>query len=91
MSHTRRGVELMRKITTIDATAPLSAKPKQKVAAYVRVSTSNDEQLISLEAQKKHYKTIIERNSEGQLVGIYCDEGITGSKKDRRPELIRLV
>ncbi|WP_301538505.1 hypothetical protein [Fundicoccus ignavus] len=42
----------MRKITTLDVTTYSAAKSKQKVAAYIRVSTSNEEQLISLEAQR---------------------------------------
>lgn len=91
MSRTRKEVELMRKITTIDAVTSSAVKPKKKVAAYVRVSTSNEDQLISLEAQKKHYKMLIQRNDKWQLAGIYCDEGITGTKKDRRPELLRLI
>ena len=91
MSHTRREVELMRKITTIDAVASATVNSKQKVAAYIRVSTSNEDQLISLEAQRRHYKTLIETNEEWQFADIYSDEGITGTKKDRRPELLRLI
>src|SRR5690625_5253141 len=91
MSHTRKEGEWMRKITTIDVVASSSVKPKQKVAAYIRVSTSNEEQLISLEAQRRHYKTLIENNDEWHLVNIYSDEAITGTKKDRRPELLRLI
>ena len=81
----------MRKITTLDMTTSSAVKPKQKVAAYIRVSTSTEEQLISLEAQRRHYKTFIEENDDWQLVGIYSDEGITGTKMDRRPELLRLI
>src|SRR5690625_7595843 len=81
----------MRKITTLDVTTSSTVKPKQKVAVYIRVSTSNEDQLISLEAQRRHYKTLIESNDEWQLVDIYSDEGITGTKKDRRPELLRLI
>lgn len=81
----------MRKITTLDVTTSSAVKPKQKVAAYIRVSTSNEDQLISLEAQRRHYKTLIEKNDEWQLVDIYSDEGVTGTKKDRRPELLRLI
>src|SRR5699024_9910970 len=81
----------MRKITTLDVTTSSAVKQKQKVAAYIRVSTSNEDQLISLEAQRRHYKTLIEKNEEWQLVDIYSDEGITGTKKDRRPELLRLI
>lgn len=91
MSHTRKRGEWMRKITTLDMTTFSVVKPKQKVAAYIRVSTSNEDQLISLEAQRRHYKILIENNDEWQLVDIYSDEGITGTKKDRRPELLRLI
>lgn len=42
----------MRKITTLDVTMSLIGKAQQKVAAYIRVSTSNEDQLISLEAQR---------------------------------------
>ena len=81
----------MKKITTLDVRTSSETKPKQKVAAYIRVSTSNEDQLISLEAQRRQYKTLIETNEEWQLVDIYSDEGITGTKKDRRPELLRLI
>jgi len=91
MSHTRKEGEWMRKITTLDMTTSSVVNPKQKVAAYIRVSTSTEEQLISLEAQRRHYKTLIENNDEWHLVNIYSDEGITGTKKDRRPELLRLI
>jgi len=91
MSHARREVEWMRKITTLDVTTSSAVKPKQKVAAYIRVSTSTEDQLISLEAQRRHYKTLIEKNDEWQHVDIYSDEGITGTKKDRRSELLRLI
>ena len=81
MAHTRKEDEWMRKITTLDVATSSIVKTKQKVAAYIRVSTSNEEQLISLEAQRRHYKTLIEKNDEWQLVDIYSDEGITGTKK----------
>ena len=91
MSRTRKEGEWMRKITTLDVATSSVVNSKQKVAAYIRVSTSNEDQLISLEAQRRHYKTLIEKNDEWQLVDIYSDEGITGTKKDRRPELHRLI
>src|SRR5699024_4879900 len=91
MSRTRKEVEWMRKITTLDVAITSAVKPKQKVAAYIRVSTSNEDQLIRLEAQRRHYKTLIKKNDEWQLIDIYSDEGITGTKKDRRPELLRLI
>lgn len=62
-----------------------------RVAAYCRVSTSSDAQLESLEAQKVHYETYINSRDDWQFAGIYYDEGITGTKKDKRPELLRLM
>ena len=40
------------------ASKPLQKPSKNKVAAYARVSTYNDEQLNSLEAQKDYYAQI---------------------------------
>ena len=71
----------MRKITTLDMSKYSSVNPKQKVASYIQVSTSNEDQLFSLEAQRRHYKTLIEKNDEWRLVDIYSDEGITGTKR----------
>lgn len=55
-----------------------------RVAAYVRVSTDGDEQLGSFESQKKYYEEKIRSNSEWQMVGIFADEAITGTKVDKR-------
>ncbi|BAM46616.1 recombinase family protein [Amphibacillus xylanus] len=71
----------MRKITTLDMTTFSVVKPKQKVAAYIRVSTSNEDQLISLEAQRRHYKTLIEKNDEWQLIDIYSTKVLQERKK----------
>lgn len=45
----------------------------------------------SLETQKSHYESYINSRSDWELAGIYFDEGITGTKKDKRPELLRLI
>ena len=65
--------------------------PKIKVAAYARVSTSSDDQLASLQTQITHYESAIKRNSEWEYVGIYYDEGITGTKTAKREGLKRLI
>ena len=44
----------MKKIFKVDNIAATS-KRKLRVAAYARVSTDSDEQLVSLKAQKEHY------------------------------------
>ena len=64
---------------------------KLKVAAYCRVSTDSDEQLESLEAQKKHYQTYIKSNPAWQYVGLYYDEGISGTKMEKRKRLLAML
>jgi len=64
---------------------------KLKVAAYCRVSTGRDEQLISLEAQKQHYEEYIRAHSDWEYAGLYYDEGITGTRKDKRPALQQMI
>ena len=66
-------------------------KKKLRVAAYCRVSTDMDAQLESLEAQKNYYENYIGSRADWVLVGIYYDEGITGTKKDKRPDLLRMM
>ena len=80
----------MKKITKIDTVAQV--KPaKLKVAAYARVSTSSEEQLLSLENQKLHYEQRIVANSNWEFVEMYFDEGISGTKIDKRDGLMRLL
>ena len=80
----------MKRITKIDMAEPLITK-KLRVAAYCRVSTGSDEQLVSLEAQKSHYESFIKANPEWEFAGVYYDEGITGTKKEKRTQLLRLI
>jgi len=83
---------MMKKITKIDELErPLLSKTKLRVAAYARVSTDSDEQLISLKAQREHYETYIKSNPEWEFAGLYYDEGISGTKKEKRPELLRMI
>ena len=79
----------MKKVNVIRAKE--KAEKKTKVAAYCRVSTGSDDQLISLDAQKKHYESYIRSNEAWELVDIYFDEGITGTKKDIRPGLMKML
>ena len=49
----------MERITKIEATKDFLKKRKIRVAAYARVSTKSDEQLLSLKTQKEHYNSFI--------------------------------
>ena len=62
-----------------------------RVAAYCRVSTDNVEQLESLENQRQHYQEYINRPPNWQLVRVYFDEGISGTKLNHRNALKELL
>ena len=64
---------------------------RKRVAAYVRVSTNAEEQLQSFKSQKEYYQDKISENKEWSLVGIYADEGITGTKTNKRDEFLRMI
>ena len=82
----------MKKITKIDELQKtLYSKTKLRVAAYARVSTDSDEQLVSLKAQREHYENYIKSNPEWEFAGLYYDEGLSGTKKEKRPELLRMI
>ncbi len=80
----------MKKVTKINKVQNVT-KQKLRVEAYCRVSTINEEQLESLEAQKAHYMNYISSRDDWDFAGLYFDEGITGTKKDKRPELMRMM
>lgn len=60
------------------------------IAAYCRVSTDKSDQLNSLEAQKKFFTEYTEKNGHN-LVRLYADEGISGTKIKNRKEFLRLM
>lgn len=63
---------------------------KKKVAAYCRVSVEKDAMLHSLANQVSYYQEYISANPDWIFVGIYADEGISGTKGNR-PEFNRLI
>ena len=62
-----------------------------RVAAYCRVSTDDEEQLTSYEAQQEYYTEKIMTNKEWTMAGIFADEGITGTSARKRPEFLRMI
>ena len=68
-----------------------TVKRQLRVAAYCRVSTDDEEQLTSYEAQKTYYTDKIMTNPEWTMAGIYADEGITGLSTAKRKEFNRMI
>ena len=62
-----------------------------RVAGYVRVSTGKPEQKTSFESQQKHYRQLLARHPEWIDVGLYADEGITGTSIRKRKNFIRMI
>ena len=68
-----------------------ASKRQLRVAAYCRVSTDDEEQLTSYEAQKNYYTDKIMTNKEWTMAGLFADEGITGTSARKRPEFLRMI
>ena len=62
-----------------------------RVAAYCRVSTDDEEQKTSYEAQIGYYTEKINQNPEWQMAGIFADEGISGTQAQKRPEFLKMI
>ena len=61
------------------------------VAAYCRVSTEQEEQQNSYQVQIAYYTDLINRKKEWSLVGIFADEGISGTQTKKRTEFNRMI
>ena len=86
---------LQKQVTKIEAN-PLLANSRRRsdklrVAAYCRVSTDEEEQLNSYEAQIAYYTEFIAKNPSWTFSGIYADEGITGTSTIKRKNFLRLM
>lgn len=80
---------MQEKVITIPAS--VQERPILRVAAYCRVSSDSGDQLHSFAAQVQHYTHFINSNERMELVDIYADEGITGTKTAKRDDFNRLV
>ena len=55
-----------------------------KVAAYARVSSDKDAMLHSLSSQVSYFSKMIQSHDSWKYVGVYSDEGMTGTKSNRQ-------
>ena len=71
---------------------PKAAKPEAlRVAAYCRVSSDSSDQLHSYATQIKAYTEQIGAHADWELVDVYADEGLTGTRMDKREDFKRLL
>ena len=78
-----------RKIQVIPPKINIHTAKKQEVkrihvAAYCRVSTAQEDQETSYEAQVAYFTKLITENPSWQLAGIYADDGISGTDMKKR-------
>ncbi len=66
-------------------------KAQYQAAAYCRVSTDHEDQEGSIEVQRDHFLSIITLSPDMSFVDIYFEQGVSGTKKETRPELQRLL
>ena len=64
---------------------------KTRTAAYCRVSTNRADQEDSFEVQKEYYDKYIQSNPDWEYVGIYSDNGISGTDAKKRPGFMQMV
>lgn len=78
-----------RKVQVIPPKININTSKKQEVkrihvAAYCRVSTAQEDQETSYEAQVAYFTKLITENPSWQLAGIYADDGISGTDMKKR-------
>ena len=88
MPHDRRA-DMNRVVHKLKPTIP-AIPQRKRVAAYARVSNDKESMVESLAAQVGYYSAHIQRNPQWNYVGVYADEGLSGTK-DARPEFQRLI
>ena len=86
-----------KKITTIPATlnkftsTPINSKKKCRVAGYARVSTDQEEQQTSYQAQVDYYTNYIKSRSDWEFAGLYADDGISATSVKFREGFKRMI
>ena len=76
-----------REMNVIRAAVPAR---RLKVAAYCRVSTDKEDQKSSIRIQKEHFSSVAAQHEDWLFVGVYADI-VSGTKKEKRPQLQRLL
>lgn len=65
--------------------------PKKRVSAYARVSTDQEDQINSYNAQIKEYTERIKANPNWEFVEMYADEGISGTGIKNRVAFMKMI
>ena len=88
MDDTRRTVTIIPAKSQMDQRTVMR---QLRGAAYCRVSTEEEEQQSSYEAQCTYYTDKIMTNPEWTMAGIFADEGISGTSTKNRDDFNRMI
>lgn len=75
----------------LPASDGVTSAKKLRVAAYARVSTEQDEQQSSYEAQVDYYTRYIQSNPDWEFISVFSDEGITGTSTKNRDGFNQMI
>lgn len=78
-------------VTVIHPTITEEKTVKIRCAAYCRVSSDSEDQINSFMAQTRYYSQFFENSETETLIDIYADEGVTGTREDKRDEFQRMI
>ena len=79
-------------MATVKVIPPRTKRPERlRVAAYCRVSSDSADQLYSYATQIRSYTEYISQQDGWELVDIYADEGLTGTRIEQRTEFQRMM
>ena len=78
-------------VTVIQPTITEEKSRMIRCAAYCRVSSDSEDQLNSFMAQLKYYENFLADSETETLINVYADEGITGTREDKREDFQRMM
>lgn len=85
-------VQVFKPVKTVSSVSNGELKViKRNVAAYARVSTDYEDQINSYRVQCEEYTTTINSNPTYNFVGVYADQGLSGTQTKKRPEFLKMI
>ena len=81
-------------MSTVTVIQPTITEEKSRIircAAYCRVSSDSEDQINSFMAQLKYYENFLADSETEMLINVYADEGVTGTREDKREEFQRMM
>lgn len=82
-----RTIEVIKPINRFIDEATKAVIRKKRVCAYARVSTDEVDQINSFNFQIEEYTRRIKENPSWEFIGMFADQGITGTQTEKTPRI----